>query len=483
MPPTPAAQRSRLGGCGGDPAGFPNGRRTTDDVTDCFLRAGFGILIPEFNVFPFNRLGDGVNVNDNPVSGHVPVHGAREQRPQQPPRRSGGGRLRYGGDLSRLLTNRRGRSTSGRPRGPAAASVERGGRVEGPGRLSRPNARRILDAIHRRACCAAACALAGGVGRGAPAEARICARRRRASTRRAGRPRARGRLVALAAAHTPARARPPTPTHYERALEALAARGELDPQQRGRGQGRGVGAARPSRVRARPRQSRARMLARQPDDHESLGLLGDALMELGRTERGGGRLPAHDRPAPGTGRLPARVVLARARGRPRRARARCSSARSRRPARARPSSARGRSCRSPRSSSASARSAARAEARRQALALFPGYHYALAALTQHQLAQRAPRGRRSPLAPARADGGAAPRALARRSPTRCAGWRARRRRAPRRTRFEREALANVERADNENQFLVDFFLDRRPDPARALEIAEREAASGATRRR
>ncbi|MGH9381870.1 MAG: DUF4331 domain-containing protein, partial [Thermoanaerobaculia bacterium] len=67
VPPTPAANRSRLGLCGGDPAGFPNGRRTTDDVTDCFLRAGFGILIPDFNVFPFNRLGDGVNVNDNPV--------------------------------------------------------------------------------------------------------------------------------------------------------------------------------------------------------------------------------------------------------------------------------------------------------------------------------------------------------------------------------------------------------------------------------
>jgi hypothetical protein len=39
VPATPAAQRSRLGGCDGDPAGFPNGRRTTDDVTDCFLRA------------------------------------------------------------------------------------------------------------------------------------------------------------------------------------------------------------------------------------------------------------------------------------------------------------------------------------------------------------------------------------------------------------------------------------------------------------
>jgi hypothetical protein len=72
IPPTPAASRSRLGGCGGDPAGFPNGRRTTDDVTDCFLRAGFGILIPAFNVFPFNRLGDGVNVNESPIPDTFP---------------------------------------------------------------------------------------------------------------------------------------------------------------------------------------------------------------------------------------------------------------------------------------------------------------------------------------------------------------------------------------------------------------------------
>ena len=40
--------------------------------------------------------------------------------------------------------------------------------------------------------------------------------------------------------------------------------------------------------------------------------------------------------------------------------------------------------------------------------------------------------------------------------------------------FLREALAHVERPDNENLFLVDFYLDRRPDPARAL--AEREAS-------
>jgi hypothetical protein len=72
IPPTPSASRSRLGLCGGDPAGFPNGRRTTDDVTDCFLRAGFGILIPAFNTFPFNRLGDGVNTNDNPIPDSFP---------------------------------------------------------------------------------------------------------------------------------------------------------------------------------------------------------------------------------------------------------------------------------------------------------------------------------------------------------------------------------------------------------------------------
>jgi hypothetical protein len=42
--------------------------------------------------------------------------------------------------------------------------------------------------------------------------------------------------------------------------------------------------------------------------------------------------------------------------------------------------------------------------------------------------------------------------------------------------FLREALANATRADNENLFLIDFFLERRPQPQRALEIAEREAA-------
>jgi len=65
VPPTPAGYRSRLGLLAGDPAGFPNGRRVFDDVTDISARAVVGALAgPPFNGFPNNRIGDGVNVND-----------------------------------------------------------------------------------------------------------------------------------------------------------------------------------------------------------------------------------------------------------------------------------------------------------------------------------------------------------------------------------------------------------------------------------
>ncbi len=64
--PTPPASSglSRLGLLGGDPAGYPNGRRLFDDVLDISLRVVAGVLNPAFNIFPNNRLGDGVNVND-----------------------------------------------------------------------------------------------------------------------------------------------------------------------------------------------------------------------------------------------------------------------------------------------------------------------------------------------------------------------------------------------------------------------------------
>ncbi len=65
---TPAAQRKRLGFIAGDTAGYPNGRRVSDDVTDISLRAVVGILTgqPRFTGFPHNILGDGVNTNDLP---------------------------------------------------------------------------------------------------------------------------------------------------------------------------------------------------------------------------------------------------------------------------------------------------------------------------------------------------------------------------------------------------------------------------------
>jgi hypothetical protein len=73
VPATPLPNATRLGLIGGDPAGFPNGRRLYDDVVDITLRVAVGgVLIPTFNHFPNNRLGDGVNVNDVPYRTQFP---------------------------------------------------------------------------------------------------------------------------------------------------------------------------------------------------------------------------------------------------------------------------------------------------------------------------------------------------------------------------------------------------------------------------
>ncbi len=59
---------NRLGLLGGDPAGFPNGRRVFDDITDISLRAMAGgtPFTPATNKAPNNTLGDGVPGNDVP---------------------------------------------------------------------------------------------------------------------------------------------------------------------------------------------------------------------------------------------------------------------------------------------------------------------------------------------------------------------------------------------------------------------------------
>jgi len=80
--PTSYDQRSRLGLLAGDGAGFPNGRRPTDDVVDIVARvvAG-GVLAKGFNVAPNNLIGDGVNAPDVPTQETFPyVHFAYSGR-------------------------------------------------------------------------------------------------------------------------------------------------------------------------------------------------------------------------------------------------------------------------------------------------------------------------------------------------------------------------------------------------------------------
>jgi hypothetical protein len=82
VPPTPMTQRKRLGLIAGDPAGYPNGRRLTDDVVDITERVAVGgILSPGFDVAPNNLLGDGVNAPDVPPQETFPyVHFAYSGR-------------------------------------------------------------------------------------------------------------------------------------------------------------------------------------------------------------------------------------------------------------------------------------------------------------------------------------------------------------------------------------------------------------------
>jgi hypothetical protein len=69
-------KRSRLGLLAADPAGFPNGRRVSDDVVDITTRVVIGILAGDgFNGFPHNRVGDGVNKNDVPYRETFPYVG------------------------------------------------------------------------------------------------------------------------------------------------------------------------------------------------------------------------------------------------------------------------------------------------------------------------------------------------------------------------------------------------------------------------
>jgi hypothetical protein len=73
IPPTPFAQAKRLGFLAGDTAGYPNGRRPNDDVTDISARAVAGILA-DGNKYG-TRIGDGVNVGSALSQSTFPFEG------------------------------------------------------------------------------------------------------------------------------------------------------------------------------------------------------------------------------------------------------------------------------------------------------------------------------------------------------------------------------------------------------------------------
>ncbi len=85
-PSAPVGAGDRLGTLAGDIAGFPNGRRLEDDVTDIELRAiacGYGAVLQSLlgvcNLSPNNQLGDGVDANDKPFSTSFPYVAAPHQ--------------------------------------------------------------------------------------------------------------------------------------------------------------------------------------------------------------------------------------------------------------------------------------------------------------------------------------------------------------------------------------------------------------------
>jgi len=83
-PPTAPEKQSRLGSVlGGDPAGWPNGRRPNDDVTDIAVRVVGG------NNYIANRAGDGVNFLAGATGPDLTKNGIRKTFPFLPTPYSG----------------------------------------------------------------------------------------------------------------------------------------------------------------------------------------------------------------------------------------------------------------------------------------------------------------------------------------------------------------------------------------------------------
>jgi hypothetical protein len=99
--PTPPAAQKRLGLLAGDNAGWPNGRRPNDDVTDIALRVVAGKLIgtPEGNL----ALGDGVNFNAGAPGANVTANGIYTVFPYLPTPHDGRNRRHI--DCAESLSN------------------------------------------------------------------------------------------------------------------------------------------------------------------------------------------------------------------------------------------------------------------------------------------------------------------------------------------------------------------------------------------
>ena len=76
----PSASPNRFGVLANDLAGFPNGRRLADDVTDIELRVIAGALLKPSEGGKQIPLGDGVDQNDKRVPVELPLRGAAHGR-------------------------------------------------------------------------------------------------------------------------------------------------------------------------------------------------------------------------------------------------------------------------------------------------------------------------------------------------------------------------------------------------------------------
>ncbi|UUN26009.1 DUF4331 domain-containing protein [Streptomyces sp. FIT100] len=92
----PAAEPKRLGVLDGDNAGFPNGRRLSDDVLDISLQVVEGELLGQKN-----DLGDAVDANDQPFGESFP-YVALPVSGSDGPQAQGQGQGQDGGDRSQL---------------------------------------------------------------------------------------------------------------------------------------------------------------------------------------------------------------------------------------------------------------------------------------------------------------------------------------------------------------------------------------------